>query len=828
LMNGIQKIREQAIAILRNLLRKHEFDIRYQNRKVKGFIAGLYLPFVLQCVEHFDVISKMQVAEVQKWLLCFLWILKYQKERILRGWWKKESIKGKIEFLRILQYCLDLFMDRNGSCEVNFIVLDVCIHFIDHSERILSKEDNALSEHVFALVQRMLASQRPLFLMALYSALSVLIGKLRKPLFVHKSNSFCLDLMYEILRHCNSSVAPVREKASKLFYVLLKVNYEELKNISLSRHLASVAESKFIGSEKKKNFESLLNSLREVIHYCKNDFSKEASTTTTKDTDTDTKESAKLSDSMNDSSSLSVTPNATLNNSALSSDFQQQLEEVITRLIDITNYDKTITANWADEEMTANIYIKISNDYMDSPDLRMQWLDNLAIMHAQWGNIEEASQCKIYMAYMVMQYLLHSVPKQLPKQFRESNQNPFARISPNVAQDMDVSDNTFNDETRFQNNFWSLNGFIDFLKGAVTFLKRDRRFELCLEIYNLLSMVYQQDRNYSEMIRWADQYKDICENLVKLTLDGKEVFPRYYRVTFYSKKWLPEEDGKVFIYKKKFRLTIGNVAQTIQKQFASKTHLDPSAIISLPNKDVDVASLDPEKIYFQIVNVKPYLTEEELVHRITPFEQNFDLRHFISEVPFMSDGGKFNEDDVGRQQKRKTIYEITRAFPYLNNRIEVISSSVIILSPIECAIESMQERVNQFRSEVYCTPVRKNNLQALLTGTLATTVHAGPMKFCEVFLVGNEYPEEHQNKLRTLMAELFLLAKAALKINASLIGVEQANFQEMLEEKFRDTMDTFQQKYAMEFQWNKLSSSMQANEKKVRLEAVEFERKLKS
>jgi hypothetical protein len=41
------------------------------------------------------------------------------------------------------------------------------------------------------------------------------------------------------------------------------------------------------------------------------------------------------------------------------------------------------------------------------------------------------------------------------------------------------------------------------------------------------------------------------------------------------------------------------------------------------------------------------------------------------------------------------------------------------LSPIECAVEALQKRVNEFRTEVYCTPVRKNNLQSLLLGTVA-------------------------------------------------------------------------------------------------------------
>lgn len=44
---------------------------------------------------------------------------------------------------------------------------------------------------------------------------------------------------------------------------------------------------------------------------------------------------------------------------------------------------------------------------------------------------------------------------------------------------------------------------------------------------------------------------------------------------------------------------------------------------------------------------------------------------FISELPFMD--GKFDEEDVCRIHKRKTIFQVGKALPYITNRIEVIS-----------------------------------------------------------------------------------------------------------------------------------------------------------
>jgi len=105
---------------------------------------------------------------------------------------------------------------------------------------------------------------------------------------------------------------------------------------------------------------------------------------------------------------------------------------LINHLIEITKYDSKITANWIDEEMIADLYVKIANEYIDSPDLRLTWLENLSVIHVQNGNIEEAAQCKIHMAYLVLQYIQSSNQKLLPVELRELRCPYFQNISPNI------------------------------------------------------------------------------------------------------------------------------------------------------------------------------------------------------------------------------------------------------------------------------------------------------------------------------------------------------------------------------------------------------------
>jgi len=283
---------------------------------------------------------------------------------------------------------------------------------------------------------------------------------------------------------------------------------------------------------------------------------------------------------------------------------------------------------------------------------------------------------------------------------------------------------------------------------------------------------------------------------------------------------------KTYIYKKKFKYSIGDIAQNLMRTFAHKFDLPKEDIISLPNKDIDIDSLDPNKIYFQIVNVQPYFGSED-EDRTTLFEQNFNISQFISEIPMSKDGGKITEDDPSKLMKKKTVFKCSSAFPYITNRISVVSCVETLLSPIECAIEHLQQRVDQFKKELSCPTIRKNNLQSLLTGTLATTVNVGPMKFCDVFLNKSDYEPQFQQKLKEVMAQMLVISEVGLKENAKIISKEQLLFQAMLESKYQEISKMFKENYGVGIDWQKITQEMILRQKIAKEYNQVQERKLK-
>ena len=106
---------------------------------------------------------------------------------------------------------------------MNFIVLDIILLFVDQFEKNLNKEEHPLTSRIFSIIKQLLNSQSEYFISCMYAILAGLIFKLKKPLFAHKTTSYCQDLIYRVVQHCNSTNADVRNKASTLFYFLMKV-----------------------------------------------------------------------------------------------------------------------------------------------------------------------------------------------------------------------------------------------------------------------------------------------------------------------------------------------------------------------------------------------------------------------------------------------------------------------------------------------------------------------------------------------------------------------------------------------------------------------------
>ncbi len=103
-------------------------------------------------------------------------------------------------------------------------MLDVLILFVTNFQDLLCKEEHPFMTKIIKILKHLLGSPYEIFICALYRAIAEFISKLKKCLFLFKTTTYCQDLTYEILHHCNSTSRPVRNRAGMTFYLLMKVH----------------------------------------------------------------------------------------------------------------------------------------------------------------------------------------------------------------------------------------------------------------------------------------------------------------------------------------------------------------------------------------------------------------------------------------------------------------------------------------------------------------------------------------------------------------------------------------------------------------------------
>ncbi len=114
-----EEIRLKAVEALRYQLRKHDFDPRYQDVEKRKMVAGIYFPFILTMIDNASTIKRARRYERRNWLICFLFLLKGTKcnvynflgirKRLLRDWWKKETLQRKQRMFEMISSILHTF-----------------------------------------------------------------------------------------------------------------------------------------------------------------------------------------------------------------------------------------------------------------------------------------------------------------------------------------------------------------------------------------------------------------------------------------------------------------------------------------------------------------------------------------------------------------------------------------------------------------------------------------------------------------------------------------------------------------------------------------------
>ncbi|XP_035917341.1 dedicator of cytokinesis protein 11 isoform X2 [Anopheles stephensi] len=579
-------------------------------------------------------------------------------------------------------------------------------------------QSESLSKHVFAALRAFINN----FSQALFKGTAVLCGQ----------------LVYELLKCCDSRLSSLRQEACAVLYLLMRSNFEFSGRKGLTRvHLqVIISVSQMIGNVIGLNNARFQESLSTINNYASSDKAMKGT------------------------------------------GFPMEVKDLTRRVRTVLMATAQMQAHHMDPERLLELQHSLANSYASTPELRQTWLTTMANNHLQNGNISEAACCYLHIAALVSEYL--KLKGCCPvAQGAES----FARISRNIPRD----EKGLKLDSGTQDSQYTEQFLLERLKECAEYLDRSERLECLGELYRLIIPILESRRDYHGLTQCYEHLTQAYNRVIEFNKSGKRLLGRFYRVIFFSQVYFEEENGVEYIYKEPKVTSLSEISERLHKQYRDKFGADNVKIL-MDSAPVDQSTLDPKIAYIQVTHVTPYYCKDELEMRPTEFEQNHDVDTFMYETPFTASGSAHGA--VEDQWKRRTVLTTLHSFPYVLKRIPVRDRQSQELSPIEVAIDEMQTKIAELE-EIVMGPIDLKKLQLRLQGSVAVTVNAGPLAYATAFLdpaktISKKYPLDKVEDLKEVFRDFIKICYTVLQINANLISSDQREYHNALKENYEN------------------------------------------
>uniref|UniRef100_A0A182K3W5 Dedicator of cytokinesis protein 9 n=1 Tax=Anopheles christyi TaxID=43041 RepID=A0A182K3W5_9DIPT len=579
-------------------------------------------------------------------------------------------------------------------------------------------QSESLSKHVFAALRAFINN----FSQALFKGTAVLCGQ----------------LVYELLKCCDSRLSSLRQEACAVLYLLMRSNFEFSGRKGLTRvHLqVIISVSQMIGNVIGLNNARFQESLSTINNYASSDKAMKGT------------------------------------------GFPMEVKDLTRRVRTVLMATAQMQAHHMDPERLLELQHSLANSYASTPELRQTWLTTMANNHLQNGNISEAACCYLHIAALVSEYL--KLKGCCPVALGAES---FARISRNIPRD----EKGLKLDSGTQDSQYTEQFLLERLKECADYLDRAERLECLGELYRLILPILESRRDYQGLTQCYEHLTQAYNRVIEFNKSGKRLLGRFYRVIFFSQMYFEEENAVEYIYKEPKVTSLSEISERLHKQYRDKFGAENVKIL-MDSAPVDQTTLDPKIAYIQVTHVTPYYCKDELEMRPTEFEQNHDVDTFMYETPFTPSGAAHGV--VEDQWKRRTILTTLHSFPYVLKRIPVRSRHSQELSPIEVAIDEMQTKVAELE-EIVMGPIDLKKLQLRLQGSVAVTVNAGPLAYASAFLdpakvSTKKYPLDRVEDLKEVFRDFIKICYTVLQINANLISSDQREYHNALKENYEN------------------------------------------
>ena len=154
---------------------------------------------------------------------------------------------------------------------------------------------------------------------------------------------------------------------------------------------------------------------------------------------------------------------------------------------------------------------------------------------------------------------------------------------------------------------------------------------------------------------------------------------------------------------------------------------------------------------------------------------------------------KKQQQMVATQGRKKLFFTTALPFPAFARRAEITDTRTVILTPLQNALQLMEERVTNVREAV-----ASNNptvISGMLFGNVLTVLNEGPEAIAAAFLGESaKVGDTETDKLRGLVQDFVRLTGESLELHGKIRAADMAEWQVMAEEKFaglKERLDKF-------------------------------------
>lgn len=317
-----------------------------------------------------------------------------------------------------------------------------------------------------------------------FAALRAFINNFSPALF--KGNALlCGQLVYELLKCCDSRLASLRQESCAVLYLLMRSNFEFSGRKGLTRvHLqVIISVSQMIGNVIGLNNARFQESLSLINSYASSDKAMKGT------------------------------------------GFPMEVKDLTKRVRTVLMATAQMQAHHMDPERLLELQHSLANSYASTPELRHTWLVTMARNHEQNGNISEAACCHLHIAALMAEYL-----KLRGCGTVRCMAESFLRISKNIPRD----EKGLKLDSGTQDSQYTEQMLLDQLKECAEFLDRAERFECLGELYRLIIPIYENRRDYPALSHTYEHLAQAYNKVTEVNRSGKRMLGRFYRVIFYG------------------------------------------------------------------------------------------------------------------------------------------------------------------------------------------------------------------------------------------------------------------------------------------------------